>query len=161
MAIEYTLLLKDGKLTKEMLMGKIEAMGYSCDHTEQLPKGIVIFLYEQVGFEVFLSEFNHHDSYRVWDIGFLEREFIYEKFLSFRWNMSYLDIDQQYKVMLKLIFELMDELNGEALLLGSGSEEYCFFRENKPILLNSEYELSIWKWRHFNDIITGREVTYV
>ena len=27
MAIEYTLLLKDGKLTKEMLMGKIEAMG--------------------------------------------------------------------------------------------------------------------------------------
>lgn len=27
MAIEYTLLLKDGKLTKEMLMGKIESMG--------------------------------------------------------------------------------------------------------------------------------------
>ena len=27
MAIEYTLLLKDGKLTKEMLMRKIESMG--------------------------------------------------------------------------------------------------------------------------------------
>ena len=27
MAIEYTLLLKDGKLTKEILMGKIESMG--------------------------------------------------------------------------------------------------------------------------------------
>ena len=39
MAIEYTLLLKNEKLTKEMLMGKIESMGYSCNHTEQLQKG--------------------------------------------------------------------------------------------------------------------------
>lgn len=161
MAIEYTLLLKDGKLTKEMLMGKIESMGYCCDHTEQLPKGIVINLHDQIGFEVFLSESNHNDSYRVWDIGFLEREFIYEKSLSFRWDKFYLDVDQQYKVMLKLIFELMDELNGEALLLGSVSQEYCFFRENAPLLLNAEYESSIWKWRHFKDIITGREVAYV
>ena len=161
MAIEYTLLLKDGKLTKEMLMGKIESMGYSCNHTEQLPKGIAIILYEQVGFEVFLLEYNQNDYYRVRDIGFLEREFTIGKSLIFRWDKFYSDVEQQYKVMLKLIFELMDELNEEALLLGSGGEEYCFFRENKPILLNHEYESSIWKWRHFKDIITGREVTYV
>ena len=161
MAIEYTLLLKDGKLTKEMLMRKIESMGYTCNHMEQLPKGIAIILYEQVGFEVFLLEYNQNDYYRVWDIGFLEREFTYEKSLSFRWDKFYPDVDQQYKVMLKLIFELMDELNEEALLLGSGSGEYCFFRENAPLLLNSEYESSIWKWRHFKDMIADREVAYV
>ena len=161
MAIEYTLLLKDEKLTKEMLMGKIELMGYSCNHTEQRPEGIAIILYEQVGFEVFLSKSKHNDYYNVWDIGFLEREFIYEKFLSFRWDKFYPDVDQQYKVMLRLIFALMDELNEEALLVGSVSQEYCFFRKDAPLLLNSEYETSIWKWRHFKDVITDREVAYV
>lgn len=154
MAIEYTLLLKDKKLSEEILIKKIESMGYRCSHIERLSGGIAISLYEQVGVKVYL-----YDSYNVWDICFLEREFIAEKNLSFRWDMFYPDIDQQYKVMLKIIFELMDELNEEAVLLGSGSEEYCFFRENESILLNGESK--IWGWKYFKDIIEGKDVAYV
>lgn len=38
--------------------------------------------------------------------------------------------------MLKIMFDLTAELNEEAILVSNGDTEVCFFRENKPILLN-------------------------
>ena len=85
-------------------------------------------------------------------------EFIWERSQSFRWDKFYSDTEQQYEVMLKIIFELMDELKEDALLLGSGSEELCVFREDEETLLNNES--GIWDWNHFKDIIAGRSVVY-
>lgn len=159
MAIEYTLLMKDKKLSDDILLKKIQSMGYSCNCVEQLKRGgVAISLYEQTGFAVFLYD---SDSYPFngWDSYFLKREFIWKRSLSFRWDKTYSDVEQQYKIMLKIIFELMEELNEEAVLLGSGSEELCVFREDEAILLNNES--GIWGWKHFKDIIADRDFVYV
>lgn len=158
MAIEYTLLLKDKKLSEEILLKKIQLMGYSCNCVERLPNGgIAVLLYEQIGFAVFLFDSNGY-PYNGWDSDFLKREFICERKLTFRWDKFYPDIELQYEVMLKIIFELMDELNEEALLLGSGSEEMCAFREDEATLLNNES--GIWDRKYFKDIIADRTFIY-
>lgn len=159
MAIEYTLLLKDKKLSEDILLKKIQSMGYSCTDMEQLPRGgLAVFLYEQTGFAVFLSDSGSY-PFNGWDIEFLKREFIWERRLSFRWDKFYTDIEQQYKVMLKIIFELMDELNEEAVLLGGGGEELCVFREDEATLLNNES--GIWGQKYFKDIVADRKFVYV
>lgn len=52
MAVEYTLLLKDKKLSKEILVKKIESLGFSCSKIEKLTKGICINLNEEIGFSM-------------------------------------------------------------------------------------------------------------
>lgn len=108
------------------------------------------------GYSQFLSAFLESLSNLYYDNCI--NEFIWERSLSFRWDKFYSDTEQQYEVMLKIIFELMDELKEDALLLGSGSEELCVFREDEENLLNNES--GIWDWNHFKDIIAGRSVVY-
>lgn len=48
--MEYTLLLKEKKLTEEILVNKIESLGFSCSKIEQLTKGICINLIKEIGF---------------------------------------------------------------------------------------------------------------
>lgn len=49
MAIEYTLLCKDRKLSREILVKKIKSMGFSCSKIEQGAEGICIDLSEEIG----------------------------------------------------------------------------------------------------------------
>lgn len=71
MAIEYTLLLKDKKLSEEILVKKIEVLGYLCSRTERLAKGICIDLNEQIGFAVFLLESESY-PYNSWETNFFQ-----------------------------------------------------------------------------------------
>lgn len=157
MAIEYTLLLKDKKLTEETLVKKIETVGYSCDKIEQLAKGICIDLNEEIGFSVFLFDSGSY-PYNSWESIFLENDFISKRTLEFRMLKEYFEFEKRYNVMLKILFDLATELNEDAILVSNGDTELCFFRENKAILLNNES--GIWGRDCFRDIIVNRDVCF-
>lgn len=158
MAIEYTLLLKDKKLSKEILVKKIESLGFSCSKMEQLSKGICINLNEEIGFSIFLLDAGNY-PYNSWETIFLAEDFILERTLKFRMVKEYLKFEKRYNVMLKILFDLTAELNEEAILVSSEETELCFFRENKLILLNNES--GIWSRDCFKDIIINRDIYYI
>lgn len=158
MAIEYTLLLKDKKLSEETLVKKVESLGYLCNKIEQLSKGICVNLNEEIGFSVFLFDSGNYPN-NSWETTFFEGDFISERILEFRMVKEYLDFEKRYNVMLKILFDLATELNEEAILVSNRDTELCYFRENKPILLNNES--GIWSRNCFRDIIVNREVCYV
>lgn len=157
-AIEYTLLLKDKKLTKEVLIKKIESLGYLCNKTEQFPKGIGVNLNEEIGFSVFLIDAGNF-PYNSWETTFSEEDFILERTLQFRMDKEYAKFEERYNIMLKILFELAIELNEEAILVSNGDAELCFFRKNKSILLNNES--GIWSRNCFRDIIVDRDICYI
>lgn len=157
MAIEYTLLCKDRKLSKEILVKKIESMGFSCSKTEQGVEGICIDLSEEIGFYVFLLDAGKY-PYNAWETTFFAGVFTFERTLQFRMDKGYFDFEKRYGVMLRILFDLTAELNEEAILVWCGGEEMCFFREDKPALLNNES--GIWSRDCFKDVIAEREVCY-
>ena len=158
MAIEYTLLLNDKKLSEDILVKKIESLGYLCNKIERISKGICINLNEEIGFSVFLFNSGNY-PYNSWETIFFEGDFISERILKFRMVKEYLDFEKRYNVMLIILFDLMAELNEEAILLSNGDTELCYFRRNKSILLNNES--GIWSQSCFRDIIVNREVCYM
>lgn len=158
MAIEYTLLLRDKKLSEEILIKKIESLGYSCDKLERLEEGISINLNEEIGFSMFLFDSENY-PYNCWETIFLEDDFVIEKTLTFRMLKEYLDFEKRYNTMLKIVFDLATELNGGAILVSNGDTELCFFRRDKKILLNNES--GIWSSDCFREIIVNRDVCYV
>ena len=158
MAIEYTLLLKNKKLSKEILVKKIESLGFSCHEVELLEKGLCINLNEEIGFAVFLLDVGDY-PYNSWETKFLTNDFILERTLGFRMDKEFVKFERQYNAMLKIMFELVSELNEEAILVGNGNIELCYFRENKPILLNNES--GIWSRACFKDIIVNSDVCYM
>ncbi len=157
MAIEYMLLCKDKKLSKEVLVKKIESMGLLCSKIEQLARGICINLNKEIGFSIFLFDAGNY-PYNSWETTFFAGNFIFERTITFRMVKEYLDFKKRYNIMLKILFDLTAELKEEAILVNTGGTEVCFFRENKPILLNNES--GIWSRNYFKDIIVNRDVLY-
>lgn len=157
MAIEYTLLCKDRKLSIEILVKKIESLGLSCSKIEHQAKGICIDLSEEIGFYLFLFDVGNY-PYNSWETTFLTENFTFERTLQFRMDKGYFDIEKRYGVMLRILFDLTEELNEEAILVWCGGEEMCFFREDKPVLLNNES--GIWSRACFQDVIADRAVCY-
>lgn len=158
MAIEYTFLLKDKKISEEILLKKIESLGYLCNKSERISKGICVNLNEEIGFTVFLFDTEKY-PYNSWETKFFEGDFISERTLQFRMVKEYSELEKRYNVMLKILFDLATELNEDAILVSNGDTELCFFRENKPILLNNES--GIWNRDCFKDIIVNRDVCYI
>lgn len=158
MAIEYTLLLKDKKLSKDNLIKKIESLGFSCSKIEQLAKGICINMNEEIGFSVYLFDAGNY-PYNLWETTFFAGDFILERTLEFRMVKEYLEFEKRYNVMLKILFDLTAELNEEAILVSNGDTELCFFRKDKPILLNNAS--GIWSRDCFKNIVANRDVCYM
>ena len=158
MAIEYTLLLKDKTLSVEALIRKIESLGYLCNKIEHLNKGICVNLNEEIGFLVLLFDSPEY-PYNFWETNFLSHDFIFQKVLEFRLDKECSEFQKRYNIMLKIIFDLIGEINKDAILVRNGDAELCFFRENSPILLNNES--GIWNMECFRDIIADREICYV
>lgn len=157
LAIEYTLLCKDRKLSIEILVKKIESLGLSCSKIEHQAKGICIDLSEEIGFYLFLFDVGNY-PYNSWETTFLTEDFTFERTLQFRMDKGYFDIEKRYGVMLRILFDLTEELNEEAILVWCGGEEMCLFREDKPVLLNNES--GIWSRACFQDVIADRAVCY-
>lgn len=157
LAIEYTLLCKDRKLSIEILVKKIESLGLSCSKIEHQAKGICIDLSEEIGFYLFLFDVGNY-PYNSWETTFLTEDFTFERTLQIRMDKGYFDIEKRYGVMLRILFDLTEELNEEAILVWCGGEEMCFFREDKPVLLNNES--GIWSRACFQDVIADRAVCY-
>lgn len=107
---------------------------------------------------VFLCDAGNY-PYNSWETTFFAGDFILERTLTFRMVKEYLKFEKRYNVMLKILFDLTAELNEEAILVSNGETEMCFFRENKPILLNNES--GIWSRDCFKDIIFDRDVCYM
>ena len=72
---------------------------------------------------------------------------------------DYSAFEQRYNFMLKLLFDLMSELNEDAILVSNGDTELCFFRGSRPVLLNNKS--GIWNRNCFKDIIVNRDVCYL
>ena len=147
----------DRKLSIEILVKKIESLGLSCSKIEHQAKGICIDLSEEIGFYLFLFDVGNY-PYNSWETTFLTEDFTFERTLQFRMDKGYFDIEKRYGVMLRILFDLTEELNEEAILVWCGGEEMCFFREDKPVLLNNES--GIWSRACFQDVIADRAVCY-
>ncbi|MBR1701689.1 MAG: hypothetical protein IJ716_07000 [Lachnospiraceae bacterium] len=157
MAIEYTLLLKDKRLSKDVLIKKIESLSFSCSKVEQLAKGICINLNEEIGFSAFLLDAGNY-PYNLWETTFFAGDFIFERTLNFRMVMEYLNFEKRYNVMLRILFDLATELNEDAILVSNWDTELCLFRKNKSIVLNNE--TGVWSNDCFKNIIVNRDVYY-
>ena len=158
MAIEYTLLLKSKKLSEDNLVKKIESLGISCSKIEYLTKGICINMNEEIGFSVYLFDAGNY-PYNSWETTFFTGDFIFERTLEFRMVKEYLEFKKRYNIMLKILFDLATNLKEEAILVSNGDTELCFFREDKPVLLNNTW--GIWSRDCFKDIITNRSICYI
>lgn len=154
MAIEYCLLLKSNKLSNEILAGKIESLGYLCNNIEFLEKGICINLNNEIGFSIFLINTNN-SQYNSWETNFMENEFEFERSLKFRMTKDYFKFKECYSVMLRILFDLVIDLNEEAIFINNGDTELCIFRENRTILVNNEN--GIWESCCFKDIIEEKK----
>lgn len=157
MAIGYTLIMKDKKLTEAVLVKQIEELGYMSNNIEQLAKGIAIDLNDEVGFSAYLFDSRNY-PYNAWETIFLEDDFIYERVLEFRLNKGYSNIEKRYLVILNIIFNLAEELKENAILISNGDTELCFFKEDSTIILNNESE--IWNKKYFKDIISNKNTQY-
>lgn len=157
MAIEYTLLLKEKKLTEEILVNKIESLGFSCSKIEQLTKGICINLIKEIGFSVFLIDAGNY-PYNSWETTFFLGDFLFERALKFRMAMEYVSLEKRYNAMLRILFELTFELSEEAIFVSNEDTEVCFFRKDKSILINNES--GIGSNDCFKYFIANREVNY-
>ena len=158
MAIGYTLIMKDKKLTEAVLVKQIEELGYMSNNIEQLAKGIAIDLNDEVGFSAYLFDSRNY-PYNAWETIFLEDDFIYERVLEFRLNKGYSNIEKRYLVILNIIFNLAEELKENAILISNGDTELCFFKEDSTIILNNESE--IWNKKYFKDIISNKNTQYI
>ena len=158
MAIEYTLLLKDKKLSEEVLIKNIKSMGYSCNKIEPISKGVCINLNEEIGLSIFLFD-SWNYPYNSWETILPQGIFLSERVLECRMIKDYSALEQRYNFMLKLFFDLMSELNEDAILVSNGDTELCFFRRNRPVLLNNRS--GIWNRNCFEDIIVNRDVCYL
>lgn len=160
MAAEYQLLMRDKRLTEEMLVKKINMLGYSCDEIEQLPRGIGIGLYEEAGFMVYLSDKAEHPFNGQEAQGELvDREFTAQKSLDFRMDGSYPDFDKPYFDMFRIVFDLTGELNEEALFISNYNSELFLFRTDKTILVNRNNES--WFRKNVLGFVGDRTVLYV
>lgn len=157
MAIGYSVLIKDKKLTKEILIKKFEEMGYTCDQIEDLPKGINIDLNAKLGYSVYLIDAGSY-PYNGWQTNFTETEFVFERTLGFRFDKEYEDLEKRYKTMLSVIFDLILDMNEEAIFISNGDTELCMFEHDKKICLNNKSE--IWNRNYFKDVIVGKNVSY-
>jgi len=156
--MEYTLLLKERKLSKDYLVRKIESLGFSCSKVEQLAKGICINIDKEIGFSVYLLDAGDY-PYNLWETTFLTGDFSVERTLEFRMSKEYLEPERRYNVMLNIVFDLAIELNEEAILVSNGDTELCFFRKDMPILLNNVS--GIWDRECFKNIAINRNVRYI
>lgn len=158
MAIGYAALIKNKRLTEEVLLKKLESMGYICATIERLPKGIAIDLNEELGFSIYLINAGSY-PYNSWITDFNQDEYIFNQTLEFRFLKDFSGWEKRYKVMLALVFDLMLDLREEALLLSNGDTELCMFKENGKIYLKNKSE--IWNRKFFKDIIAGKNIEYV
>lgn len=158
MAIEYSVLIKDKNLTGEVLIKKLEGMGYTCDSIETLPKGIGINLNEEVGFSIYLINAGSYPL-NSWVTSFYKDEYIFQRTLEFRLVKKFNNWEKRYKVMLAVVFDLILDLKEEALLISNGDTELCMFKEDGKIYLKNKSE--IWNRKFFKDIIVGKNIEYV
>ncbi len=157
MSIEYSVLIKEKKITEAILIKKLQLMGYSCNMIEKLSKGINIDLNEAIGFSVYLIDVDNY-PYNSFDTIFEKEEFIFQQILGFRYIKEYDDLQTRYNTMLTLIFDIIIELQGEAIFIDSNDTEVCLFKgESKICLMNKS---GIWDRNFFRNIIKDKEVIY-
>ena len=68
---------------------------------------------------------------------------------------DYFKFKECYSVMLRILFDLVIDLNEEAIFINNGDTELCIFRENRTILVNNEN--GIWESCCFKDIIEEKK----
>ena len=116
MAINYTVKMKDKKLTEQILKKEFENLGYESKHIETISKGICIDFMEELGFYVYLIDASNY-PYNRWTTKFLEEEFVFERTLQFRFDKEFDNLEKRYTVMLSVVFRLLINIKEEALSL--------------------------------------------
>lgn len=154
MSLEYDLKIETDTLTEELLVEEFQNSGYSCKNIARIGKGIVINEFQKtLGFTVYLTVASNY-PYNCVDTIFNNKEFVFEKTLSFSFEKNFEKIDLSYKIMLDLIFNLMQKLETNALFRGNGENDFCYFDKEQKIYLNNIN--GIWNKSHFKDIIVGK-----
>ncbi len=158
MAIEYSILMKDKKLTKEILIKKLEQIGYIDYCISELPEGIVIDLHEKFGVFIYLMDARSY-PYNSWETSFCKNEYIFEKILEFRFLKDFDDWKKRYEIMFSIIFDLILELKEEALFVSNGDTELCMFDKEGKIYLNNKSK--IWDYEFIKNMIIDKNIEYI
>lgn len=158
MAIGYSLKIKGSRLDDNILISKFADMNYTYTNITNLPKGVSIDFYRELGFTVSLTDAGNY-PYNSWETGFQKEDFVFRKSLEFRFDKEYDDLVKRYNIMLKIIFDMVSELHEEAILISNGDTELCLFKETGEILLNNKSE--IWNCNCFKDAIKGKNIEYL
>lgn len=157
MAIGYSVIMENKKLTEKILIGKFEELGLLCNNIENLDKGINIDFNAELGFSVYLIDAGEF-PYNSWETIFYETDFAFEKILGFRFDDDYIDLEKRYKIMLTIVFNLMLELKENAIFISNGDTELCLFKQDSKIYINTK--TGIWDRSFFRDIIIGKDIEY-
>lgn len=156
MAIYYSVKVKTKKLDSKILIKAFEDLGFRSKNTEILPNGICMDFFEELGFDVYLTDAGNY-PYNSWETIFGDKEFVFERTLQFRFDKEYEDWEKRYSIMLTIIFGLLSGIRDEAILINSGGTELCFWKENGDIILNNQE--GIWNHNCFKDIIRNKNIS--
>ncbi|MHC5218560.1 hypothetical protein ACYSNR_18130 [Enterococcus sp. LJL128] len=156
MAIEYEWKMRDRCLSKEILYKKFDELGIQIAESKDLEKGIALTKFDkEIGFKSYLLDADQY-PYNIWDSQMINNEFEFAQVLIFRFIKENDNLEYTYKIMLDLLFSIIEEFQVPSIFLGNGENEYAYFsEENKMYLDNSS---GIWERSYFKEVIKNRSM---
>jgi len=153
-ALEYSFMLEDLKLSDDDIFDELKKMGIPLDiiKIEKIPKGIQITeTYDTLGFSLALIDTS--DSYYGYESEYFLEEFKGQQDLSFRIN-KFFDWEKAIVNMLTIVFEIMDKVHSNCIFEFNGDTVYLA-RFNEEIHINNN--TGFWDNESFKQFIKHRE----
>lgn len=144
MALEYSLLLEEHVLSKDIILDELNKLGYSCDKIECFHLGFTIYdIYEKAGFS--LSLLDTSGMTLGYEFAYLPDPFMDKQDLCFRINKFY-HWEHAIINMLTIIFNLLAKVQGSAIFEFNGDTIHLL-RRNGVLYINED--TGFWKNEKF------------
>ncbi|WP_051542004.1 hypothetical protein [Clostridium lundense] len=139
MSIEFSLKVKDNIVNENLLINEINKLGvnaYVDKINEEEDRFEIDSIHEPLGFSVIFIK-NKKPPYNTWETKFLETDFQYNQIVWFEFDKE-ADLSITQRNALKIIFNLMKQLNTSALLTSSVYDDICYFKNATDVYINKD-----------------------
>lgn len=138
MSIEFSLKIKDNVVNENLLINEINKLGVNAfvDKISEEERFEINSIYKSLGFNVIFIK-NKKMPYNVCETKFLEIDFQYNQIVWFEFDKE-ADLSITQRNALKIIFNLMKQLNTSALLTSSVYDDICYFKNTTDVYINKD-----------------------
>lgn len=141
MAIDFSLNLEGKTLNKDNIIKAVWPLVKITENDIIINSERMVFnsTYDTLGFVITLIE-EYIGNYNLIETRFLCNDFEFNQLLMFEFNKEF-ELISSYKNAIKIIFNLMANIDTRALLSTSTFVDLCFFSGNKKLIINSKSEI--------------------